>query len=221
MSDYAQSGENPGKERAVLKKKLILAITGASGAQLGYHFLRALHEQPEVETHLILSNGARQTIAAETALQPQDFYDLADYCYPENEMSACISSGSYFTDGMIVAPCSMKTLSAIAAGYDENLIIRAADVCLKEGRKVVLLPREMPFGRAHLKNMLTASEYGCAIVPPMLTFYNESQTLEQQMDHIVGKTLMLFQIPYSKFHPWVGGRNGALAPNHPENSRIK
>lgn len=190
-----------------MKKRIIVGISGASGAQLGYHVLSALREQPETEVHLILSEGAKRTIAAETGLREAGFYALADRYYSEFDLDACISSGSYRTEGMIIVPCSMKTLSGLANGYDENLLIRAADVCLKEGRKVVVVPREMPMGRAHLKNLLTVSEYGCAVIPPMLTFYAGAQTLEAQMDQVTGKILMQFGWDYSRFRVWEGAQS--------------
>lgn len=185
-------------------KRIIVAITGASGSAIGYRLLQALHAVPEVETHLILSEGAKRVLDTETDLEAKDFFRLADFCYKDDDLAALISSGSFKTAGMIVAPCSMKTLAAITCGYDENLVVRAADVCLKECRKVVLIPRELPFSKAHLRNLLQAADDGCVIIPPMLTFYNHAQTLEEQIDHIVGKTLMQFDIEYDRFQPWNG-----------------
>ncbi len=119
-------------------------------------------------------------------------------------MGAAISSGSYLTDGMIVAPCSMKSLAAIACAFDDDLLVRAADVCRKEGRKVVLVPRECPLSPAHLRNMLQVTEDGYTVLPPVLSFYNGAKTTDEQVDHIVGKILMQFGLPYDKFHPWEG-----------------
>ena len=119
-------------------------------------------------------------------------------------MAAAISSGSFYTDGMIVAPCSMKTLSAIANGYSDSLLIRAADVCIKECRKVVLMPREMPLSRIHLRNMSLAAEAGCVIVPPMLTFYNGSKSVDDMVNHALGKALMQFGIVLPGFQSWRG-----------------
>lgn len=189
-----------------MKKRIIVAVTGASGAELGHQVLTALREQQNIEIHLILSEGAKRTIAAESSFCEADFYRLCDRSYQETEIDACISSGSFPTDGMIIVPCSMKTMAALASAYDENLVVRAADVCLKEGRKVVIVPREMPLGRAHIKNMLTLSEYGCAIVPPMLTFYAGARSLEEQMAQVTGKVLMQFGLEYSRFKVWQGGR---------------
>lgn len=182
-------------------RRITLAITGASGALLGYRMLLALRAQA-CDVHLILSEGAKTTIACETDLTPADFEALADRVWDETDLAAPISSGSFVTDGMIIAPCSMKTLAAIAVGYDENLIVRAADVCLKEKRRLVLLPREMPFGRSHLRNMLTLSEDGAVILPPVLTFYNGADSVEKQLDHIIGKTLLHFGLAHGAFRPW-------------------
>ncbi len=185
------------------RKRIIVAVTGASGAELGLHVLRALRAQ-DAEIHLILSEGAKAVIRAETGLSPEAFTSLADVCYDETDTGARIASGSFVTDGMIVAPCSMKTLSGIANAYDENLTIRAADVCLKESRRVVLIPRETPLNRAHLRNLLLASENGCVILPPMLSFYTGADTLEGQIGQIVGKTLMQFGMEYPGMSVWQG-----------------
>ncbi len=130
--------------------------------------------------------------------------DLADVLYDSKDMAAAISSGSFRTMGMIVAPCSMKTLAGIVTGYTDNLLLRAADVCLKENRRVVLCPREMPLGKVHLRNMSTAADLGCTIVPPMLSFYSGQTTVEDQIHHVVGKILMQFGLEYEEFHPWEG-----------------
>lgn len=185
-------------------KKIIVAVTGASGSIIGYKLLQALKSMSDVETHLILSEGAKKVLKAETNYEAEDFFSLADFCYKEDDLAALISSGSFKTAGMIVAPCSMKTLAAITCGYDENLVVRAADVCLKENRRVVLIPREMPFSKAHLRNLLQAANDGCSIIPPMLTFYNDATTLDEQIDHIIGKALMQFDIEYDKFKSWSG-----------------
>ena len=133
-----------------------------------------------------------------------DVCALADVVHSNKNMAASISSGSFKTDGMIVIPCSMKTVAGIAAGYTDNLLLRSADVCLKEGRKVVIVPREMPLSRLHLRNIKEAADYGCVVVPPMLTFYNGSNSVEKQMQHIIGKVLMQFGIDYKHFVAWKG-----------------
>lgn len=184
--------------------RIIVGITGATGVIMGYKLLVALRQFPEVETHLIVSKGAKVTLALESNLLLEELYAAADVVHEDGNLGASISSGSFKTDGMVVIPCSMKTLSAIAMGFAENLIVRAADVCLKEGRKVVLVPREMPLGKIHCRNMLTAAENGCVIVPPVLTFYNESMTIDGQIDHIIGKILMQFGLDHERFKPWEG-----------------
>ncbi|WP_398439387.1 4-hydroxybenzoate decarboxylase subunit B [Sedimentibacter sp.] len=184
--------------------RLVIGISGASGVVLGYHMLKALKVYPECETHLVISEGAKVTFALETDLKIEDVGKLADFVYSNKNLAASISSGSFKTDGMIVIPCSMKTLSGIATGYAENLLIRAVDVCLKENRKVVLVPREMPFGKLHIRNMKEASDLGCVIIPPLLTFYNNPQTIEEQINHIIGKILMQFGLDHEKFKAWEG-----------------
>ncbi len=184
--------------------KIIIGISGATGVQMGARLLEVLKSMPEVETHLIVSKGAKLTFEKEANQPLEEVINLADYSYDDSELSACISSGSFRTDGMIVIPCSMKSLSGIANGYAENLLQRAADVCLKESRKVVLVPREMPLGKIHLRNMLTCAELGCSIIPPMLTFYSDYPTAEDQIDHVIGKVLMQFGIEYDRMKPWDG-----------------
>ncbi|MDF2524178.1 MAG: pad1 2 [Clostridiales bacterium] len=182
--------------------RLIIGISGASGVVLGYHLLKALKEYPECETHLVISKGAKLTFQLETKLEISEVESMADFVYDNDNLGANISSGSFKTDGMVVIPCSMKTLSAIATGYADNLLVRSADVCLKENRCVVLVPREMPFGKVHVKNMKEASDLGCIIVPPVLTLYNTPQTIEDQINHIIGKILMQFGLDYKNFKAW-------------------
>jgi len=184
--------------------RIIVGISGASGAILGYHLLKALKAYPECETHLVISQGALRTFELETDLNLSDVEALADFVHNNKNMAATIASGSFQTDGMIVIPCSMKTLSGIATGYADNLLLRAVDVCLKENRRVVLVPREIPFGKVHIKNLKEVSDLGCTIVPPVLTFYNTPQTLEDQINHIVGKILLQFGLNHKKFVAWKG-----------------
>lgn len=188
--------------------RIIVAVTGATGVEMSYYLCKALKRRQDCELHLIVSEGARLTWRLESSIREEELYSLADYVYQETELAARISSGSYVTDGMIILPCSMKTLAGIVSGYAENLIQRAADVCLKEGRKVVLSPREMPLGRIHLQNLKEAADCGCVIVPPMLTFYNGANSLEAQIQHIVGKILLQFGIQDENFVPWKGAANG-------------
>lgn len=184
--------------------RLIVGISGASGVILGYEMLKALKLLPDCEVHLVVTEGAVKNFECETDLTVQDVCTLADVVHSNKNMAASISSGSFKTDGMIVIPCSMKTVAGIAAGYTDNLLLRSADVCLKEGRKVVILPREMPLSRLHLRNIKEAADYGCIVVPPMLTFYNGSNSVEKQMQHIIGKVLMQFGIDYKHFVAWKG-----------------
>lgn len=183
--------------------RIIVGVSGASGVEMSLTLLRALR-RANCETFLVLSEGARLTWSLETDTPIEELCKAADHVYEEKDYAAVIASGSFVTDGMIVIPCSMKTLAGIVSGYAENLLLRAADVCLKENRRVVLVPREMPLGRIHLRNMLSASELGCTIVPPMLTFYNGADSLQAQIDHIVGKVLLQFGITSDDFRPWKG-----------------
>jgi 4-hydroxy-3-polyprenylbenzoate decarboxylase len=184
--------------------RLIIGVSGASGVIMGYELLRKLKALGGCETHLIISDSAAENFRREENMNPAEVLEMADYSYGIGDMAARISSGSYKTDGMIVIPCSMKTLSAIANGLDLNLLVRAAGVCLKEGRKVVLTPREMPLSKPHLKNMLSASESGCVILPPLLTFYNKADTLEKQVAHVLGKVMAQFGVDLPGFSPWEG-----------------
>lgn len=183
--------------------RIIIGVTGASGVEMSYYLLKAL-KSINCEIHLIISDAGRKNWELETGRPLDDLLSLADTVHDVQNMAASISSGSFITDGMIIMPCSMKTLAGIASGYADNLILRAADVCLKEGRKIVLVPREMPLGKVHLRNLKEAAELGCAIVPPMLTFYNGSKTIEEQINHVTGKVLMQFGISHDKFIPWAG-----------------
>ncbi len=184
--------------------RIIVGVTGATGVEMSYYLLRALKSIPSCEVYLIVSQGAKVTWDLESDIALEELLSLADVVCDEDNLAASISSGSFVTDGMIIMPCSMKTLAGITAGYAANLILRAADVCLKEGRRVVLVPREMPLSKVHLRNLKEAADIGCTIVPPMLTFYNGARTLEDQINHIIGKVLMQFGITYDAFVPWEG-----------------
>ncbi len=184
--------------------RLIVGISGASGVVLGYRFLQILKEIPSLEVHLVVSEGAYKNFEYETDIQVERVLSLADYVHDNRNMAASISSGSFKTDGMVVIPCSMKTVAGVAAGYSTNLLLRAVDVCLKENRRVILVPREMPLSRIHLRNIKEAADNGCIIIPPMLTFYNNSNSIEKQMNHICGKILSQFGIDIKQFVPWEG-----------------
>ena len=184
--------------------RIIVGVSGASGVVMAYYLVAALKQHEGCEVHLIVTEGAKKTWSLECDRQLDELYALADVVHSDSNLAACISSGSYKTDGMIVIPCSMKSLAGITAGYAQNLLVRAVDVCLKEERKVVLVPREMPFGKVHLRNMQEAADLGCTIVPPMLTFYNGPTTLEDQINHVVGKVLRFFGLEHDKFVAWEG-----------------
>lgn len=183
------------------KKRIVVAMTGASGAILGIRALQILREQ-EVESHLILSDWAKRTIELETEYTVEQVEALADKIYPADNLAATISSGSFQTDGMIVIPCSMKTLSAIANGFSYNLVIRAADVALKERRKLVLVTRETPLSMIHLQNMLTLAQAGAIIMPPCIPYYNRPETVEETIDQIAGRALDLLGIANRSKQIW-------------------
>lgn len=184
--------------------RIIVGVTGASGVIMSYHLLKALKAVPGCETHLIASQAAKTTWGYETEKPFSELTGLADAVYAEDDLAAAIASGTFVTDGMIIIPCSMKTLAGIVTGYAENLLLRSADVCLKENRRLVICPREMPLGKIHLHNMELAAHYGCTVIPPVLTFYNGAQTIEDQIDHVIGKVLMQFGIQYDRMKPWRG-----------------
>ncbi len=183
--------------------KFIVGITGASGILIAVELLKRMKEMPNVETHLIITDGGELTIRDETDFDSFAIKQLADVVYDVHEMDAAIASGSFLIDGMIIVPCTMKTVAGISVGYGENLLLRAADVCIKERRKLVLVPREMPFSTIHLRNMLTLSELGVVIMPPIMTFYHTEKTMQAQIEHIVNKILLQLNLP-SKIVEWRG-----------------
>jgi len=168
--------------------RIIVGISGATGAVFGIRILEALRKY-NVETHLIISRWARYTIPLETNYTVKEVEDIASVVYNPSDQAAAISSGSFQVDGMIIAPCSMKTLASIRMGMSETLLGRAADVSLKERRKLIILPRETPLSTIHLENMLTLSKMGATIIPPMPAFYNNPNTIDDIINHIVARTL--------------------------------
>lgn len=186
-----------------MSKRLIVGISGASGAIYGIRALEVLRELG-IETHLVLSSGARATIALETNYRVAEVKALATVVHSDQNLAASISSGSYPTDGMLVAPCSIKTLSGIANSYADNLLTRAADVVLKEGRKLVLMIRETPLHAGHLRLMSEASASGAVILPPVPAFYHHPITVEDIIDQSVGKALDQFGIEAGLFTRWEG-----------------
>jgi len=173
-------------------KRLIVAITGASGAIYGVRLLQLLRAVPEVETHLVLSQAGGLTAAQELDMTRGDLEALADVVHNPRDIGASVASGSFVTDGMVVAPCSMKTLASIALGLADNLVSRAADVVLKERRRLVLLARETPLNQAHLRNMLAVTEMGGVICPPVPAFYQRPRSLDDVVDHTCVRVLDLF-----------------------------
>ena len=184
-------------------KRLIVGITGATGAIFGIRLLEAL-KNTEVETHLVLSKWAIQTIEHETTYTLKQVRALATLDHSEGNMGATISSGSFVTEGMVVVPCSMRSLAAIAHGTGDHLIHRAADVILKERRKLVLVTREMPLSDVHLENMLKLSRMGVTIMPPMPAFYNRPTSLDDMIDHVVARILDQFGVPAEFARRWNG-----------------
>jgi flavin prenyltransferase len=188
---------------AVSSKRLIVAITGATGAIYGVRVLERLRDAG-VETHLVISRWGARTLLHETAWSREQVEALATDTYAPADMGAAISSGSFRTDGMIIAPCSAKTLAAIAHGYGDNLVHRAADVVLKERRKLVLAVREAPLSEIHLENMLKLARMGTVILPPMPAFYNHPQSVTDVVDHTVGRILDQFGIDMPGAARWAG-----------------
>lgn len=182
-------------------RRLIIGISGASGVIYGVRLLEALKPLP-VETHLVMSRTAEVTLAYETKLKVAAVRELADVAHDVDDLAASISSGSFRTMGMIVAPCSMRSLGEIAHGISSNLLTRAADVVLKERRKLVLLVRETPLHAIHLRNMATLAEMGAIIAPPVPAFYNRPETLDDVIDHTVGRALDLFDLDSGKVKRW-------------------
>lgn len=183
-------------------RRIIIGISGASGAIYGVRALEALKAVPDVETHLIMSPSAGQTILDETDWTVSDVKALADVVHNQKDIGASLSSGSFKTDGMIVAPCSIKTLSGIANSYDDNLLTRAADVCLKEARRLVLLVRETPLHLGHLELMARAAQYGAIVLPPVPAFYHRPKTLDDVINHTIGKVLDMFDVQHQLFPRW-------------------
>ncbi len=183
-------------------RKIIVGVSGASGSLYAYAALRALRAAGEVETHLVVSKQARRTIELETDFAAADFEALADVVYRDDDLGAAVSSGSFRTDGMLVIPCSMKSASAIAYSLGDNLLSRAADVCLKERRKVVLVVRETPLHLGHLRTLTQLAEMGAVILPPIPGMYARPKTVDDVIAHTVGKALDQFGIPNDLFTRW-------------------
>jgi 4-hydroxy-3-polyprenylbenzoate decarboxylase len=201
-------------------KRLIIGITGASGVIYGIRMLEQLKTIDSVETHLIMSDYGRLNIEIETTHTPEYVESLADVVHKVKNQAASISSGSFKTDGMVIAPCSMKTLSGIAHSSAENLITRAACVVLKERRTLVLMPREAPLHLGHCKLLYEAAQLGAVIAPPMPAFYNNPQTIDDLVNHTVGRVLDLFDIDIGTLKRWEGREGCPEKPSEETNSRL-
>ena len=176
------------------KQRLVVGVTGATGAIYAQRLLQVLRATGQVETHLVISPPGVLTIKHELGMSRRDFHELADEVHSFRDIGASLASGSFATSGMVVAPCSVRTLAAIAHGFSDNLITRAADVTLKERRRLVLMLRETPFNLAHLRNMTAVTEMGGVIFPPLPAFYLHPQSIQEMVDHTVARVLDLFDI---------------------------
>jgi 4-hydroxy-3-polyprenylbenzoate decarboxylase len=192
-------------------KRLIVGITGASGVIYGIRLLEVLEPLPDVETHLVVSGAGEKTIALETGYSIDAVTELADVNYRLNDIAAAISSGSFKTHGMVVIPCTMKTLAGIAHSYSDNLLLRAADVVLKDRRRLVVVPRETPLHLGHLRLMTQLAEMGAILAPPMPAFYHKPKSINDIVDQTVNRVLDLLDIdlPQDLFQRWRGGKNAA------------
>jgi flavin prenyltransferase len=185
-------------------KRLIIGMSGASGLIYGIRLLEVLHSATDVETHLVMTASARLNISLETDWQADAVLAMADQVHSVKDLAASIASGSFRTDGMIVAPCSMKTLSAIVHSYADNLLVRAADVVLKERRRLVLMPRETPLHLGHCELLLKACQLGAIVAPPMPALYIKPQSVDDLINHSVGRVLDLFDIDSGLVKRWQG-----------------
>ncbi len=185
-------------------RRLVVAITGATGAVYGVRLLQQLGATPGIETHLILSDAATLTLHQETGLQRREVEAMAHVVHRNRDIGASIASGSFQSEGMVIAPCSMKTLAAVAHGLSDNLIARAADVVLKERRRLVMMVRETPFNLAHLRNMTQVTEMGAIVFPPLPSFYSKPASIEEMVDHTVGRVIDLFGVEHGLTPRWAG-----------------
>lgn len=186
------------------RQRLIVGITGATGVVYAVRLLTVLREHTDIETHLVISSAGIMSLQQEVGMKKSEIEALADVCYNNNDIGSAIASGSLRTMGMVVAPCSMKTLGSIGNGLSENLISRAADVTLKERRRLVLMVRETPLNLAHLRNMTAVTEMGGVIFPPVPSFYQHPASIDEMVNHSVGRVLDLFDIPNQLAPEWPG-----------------
>jgi polyprenyl P-hydroxybenzoate/phenylacrylic acid decarboxylase-like protein len=184
------------------RRRLVVGMSGSSAPQLGVALLEHLKSRDDVEVHLVMSRGARLNLQLEADTDPDSVAELADVSYGPDDLAAAISSGSFLTDGMVVIPCSMRTLAAVATGNSTDLLIRACDVTLKERRKLVLVTRETPLNLIHIRNMETVTLAGATILPPVLSLYHRPQTIHDIISQIVGKVLDQFSLSHDVFRRW-------------------
>jgi len=184
------------------RRKIIVGISGASGTVYGIRLLEVLKSYDDIETHLVISDIAKEIIQHENGRDPDEVLNLADIVHPIHHLGASISSGSFLTEGMIIAPCSVKSLSGIANSYNDNLLVRAADVCLKERRKLIIVLRETPLHLGHLELMTRATRYGATLLPPMPSFYHNPKTIDDIVNQTVGKVLDNFGVEHNLFKRW-------------------
>ena len=196
-----------------MKKRLIVGITGATGAVYGVKILETIREVPELESHVVLSEAGALNLWHELKMRRRELEKIADAAYHPNDIAAAIASGSFLTEGMVIAPCSMKTLAAVAHAHSDDLLSRAADVVLKERRRLVLLPRETPLNLAHLRNMIAVSEMGGIIFPPVPAFYALPKSIDELVAHTVARVLDLFGVHSPKLARWQGLKGTPQAPD--------
>jgi 4-hydroxy-3-polyprenylbenzoate decarboxylase len=192
-------------------RRIVVAITGATGAVYGVRLLQRLGAVPGVETHLVVSDAASLTLHQEVGMQRRDVEALAHVVHKNREIGASIASGSFQTDGMVIAPCSMKTLAAVAHGLADNLVARAADVILKERRRLVLMVRETPLNLAHLRNMTAVTEMGGIVFPPLPSFYQRPASIDEMVDHTLDRVLDLLGIDNASAPRWPGMRDAGTS----------
>ncbi len=186
-----------------MKKRIVIGVSGASGAPLAVELLYQIKRCPQIETHLILTKGAEMTLWQETGMSASELFELADVVHDNSNIGAAPASGSWKNIGMIVCPCSMKTVAGIVSGYSDNLLLRAADCMLKERRKLVLVARESPLSTLHLENLCKASQYGAIILPPMQTYYNHPNSVADMTRHTVNRILNQFDLDEESYE-WEG-----------------
>jgi polyprenyl P-hydroxybenzoate/phenylacrylic acid decarboxylase-like protein len=197
---------------AAVKKRLIVGITGATGAVYGIGVLKALKEVGGWESHLVLTDAGVLNVWHEHKMKRKEVERLADFAHHPKDIAATIASGSFVTEGMVIAPCSMKTLAGVAHAYADDLVSRAADVVLKERRRLVLVPRETPLNLAHLRNMVQVTEMGGIIMPPMPAFYAAPKSIDDLVNHTIGRILDLFNVSTGKVKRWKGMKSENSRP---------